>query len=85
MDGWTRASRERTSRGTNTLNEDPLPGADLTLIVPPIESTSFFVIASPRPVPPYLRVVELSAWVNASNSLSVAWGAIPIPVSWTSI
>ena len=40
-----------------------------TPISPPINAASFADIASPRPEPPYLRAVELSAWVNASNTL----------------
>ena len=39
-----------------------------TAIVPPIISTSCLEMARPSPVPPYLRVVELSAWVKAVNS-----------------
>ena len=39
----------------------------------------------PSPVPPYLQVMELSAWVKASKiTLSFSLG-IPIPVSLTAI
>ena len=42
-------------------------------------------IASPRPVPPYFRVVETSAWVNASKILDCLLGLEgPCPVSVTS-
>ena len=41
------------------------------------------LMASPSPVPPYLRVVEVSAWLNASNSLPCCSGAMPMPVSRT--
>ena len=49
--------------------ERRLPSPDLlsTPISPPISSTSCCEIARPRPVPPYCRVVEPSACVNASN------------------
>ena len=40
-------------------------------------------MASPSPLPPYFRVVELSACVNASNSVAWTSGAIPMPVSRT--
>jgi len=36
---------------------------------PPIIWQKRLLIASPRPVPPYLRVVEASAWENSWNSL----------------
>ena len=39
-----------------------------TPICPPISSASRLQIASPSPVPPYLRVVEASAWENGWNS-----------------
>jgi len=40
-------------------------------------------MASPRPVPPYLRVVEPSACWNASNSVGWASAAMPMPSSLT--
>ena len=42
----------------------PRPGSLSTQISPSIMFASFLLMASPRPVPPYLRVVEVSAWVN---------------------
>ena len=59
----------------------PAPGVLSTPIVPPIISTSRLEIASPRPVPPYLRVVELSACEKDWNNRSRASGPMPIPVS----
>ena len=48
---------------------EPVPGPALsTHIVPPISSASRLLMASPSPVPPYLRVVALSAWLNDWNS-----------------
>ena len=41
-------------------------------------------MARPSPVPPYLRVVEESAWTNGSNSRCRWFGSIPTPVSLTS-
>jgi hypothetical protein len=40
----------------------PAPTWLLTWISPPIILTSRWLIASPKPVPPYFRGVELSAW-----------------------
>jgi len=37
----------------------------------------------PNPVPPYFRVIELSAWMKASKSWSWIVGEIPMPVSST--
>ncbi len=38
-------------------------------------------MASPSPVPPYLRVVEASAWTKGANRCAVWSGRIPMPVS----
>src|SRR5438309_1840952 len=40
---------------------EPWPAVDSTQIFPPCISMIRFEIASPRPVPPFLRVIELSA------------------------
>ena len=62
----------------------PLPGSLSTPISPPISSTSRLQIASPRPVPPKRRLVEASAWENASNRRPSCSSVIPMPVSRTS-
>jgi hypothetical protein len=49
-----------------------------------MSSVSCLQIASPSPVPPNLRVVELSAWLNRANSLERASSEMPMPVSRTS-
>ena len=38
---------------------------------------------NPNPVPPNLRVVELSAWVKGWNSRDICFAVIPILVSLT--
>ncbi len=55
----------RVPRGTVNQNVLPFSGWLVTPIWPPISSVSCLQIASPNPVPPYLRVVEPSAWLNA--------------------
>ncbi len=40
-------------------------------------------MASPRPVPPYLRVVLLSAWLKLLNSFWMPASLRPMPVSRT--
>src|SRR5439155_1160808 len=44
-------------RGTVKKNVDPLPSSLSTPMRPPCISTSRFVMLSPRPVPPYSRVI----------------------------
>ena len=51
---------------------------------PPISSTNLLEIVSPRPVPPYLRVIDVSAWLNASKIRDFCSLVTPIPLSWTS-
>ncbi|MBV6475800.1 MAG: hypothetical protein MOGDAGHF_01366 [Rhodocyclaceae bacterium] len=64
-------------------NTDPRPGSLSTQMRPPISSTSALEIARPRPVPPYLRVVELSAWLKGWKSLAHCSGVMPMPLSLT--
>ena len=61
--GWT----PRRAVKWNTL---PAPGSLSTHRRPPIRDTSCTEIVSPRPVPPYLRVVDVSACENASKIAS---------------
>jgi hypothetical protein len=61
----------------------PRPGSLRTDRVPPISSTKCLVMLSPNPVPPYLRDVEASAWVNFSKIYACCFGKMPIPVSAT--
>jgi len=51
------------------LEIPPRLGSLSTVMSPPIIWQKRLLIASPRPVPPYLRVVEASAWENSWNSL----------------
>jgi hypothetical protein len=46
-------------------NSLPRPGVLPTRTSPPISATRRRQIASPNPVPPYLRVDEVSAWAKA--------------------
>ena len=62
---------------------EPVKGRLVNPIFPPIMETSCLEIAVPSPVPPYLLVVDPSAWEKLSNILSCFSFGIPIPVSWT--
>ena len=59
---------DRASAGRRIVKVEPCPGSLATVMSPPIMRQKRRLIASPRPVPPYLRVVEASAWVNSSKS-----------------
>ena len=61
----------------------PTPGSLSSQMRPPISSTSRRQIVSPRPVPPCLRVVDMSACVNGWNSFADCSGVMPMPVSRT--
>ena len=43
------------------MNTEPPPGLSSIQMLPPSNATTLWQIASPRPVPPYLRVVDPSA------------------------
>ena len=62
----------------------PTPGRLCTPTSPPIRVASFLEMASPRPVPPYLRVVDESPCSNERNSRDCCSGVRPMPVSCTS-
>ena len=51
--------------GSRAVNVLPAPGSLVTSMSPPIMRHSRRLMARPRPVPPYFRVVELSAWENS--------------------
>ena len=61
----------------------PRPGVLRTLIVPPISPASRAAMVRPSPVPPYRRVIELSACSNAWKIFRCTSGAMPMPVSST--
>ena len=61
----------------------PEPRVLSAQIRPPINSTKRFEMARPRPVPPYLRVVEASACEKLSKMVDSRSAGMPIPVSET--
>ena len=67
------------------MNVLPLRGALTRRISPPSSRVSSRLIASPRPVPPYLRLVLPSACWNASKMICCLSGEMPMPVSRTDI
>ena len=74
---------EPTSSQTVKLNVLPLPGSLSSQTRPPINSASLREIESPRPVPPCLRVVDMSAWEKGWNSFAACSRVMPMPVSRT--
>src|ERR1700730_5274459 len=59
-----------TATGMAKENIEPCPATDSTQIFPPCISIIRFELASSKPVPPFLRVIELSACWNSWNSLA---------------
>jgi len=68
---------------TSSVNTLPLPWHDVTLKDPPSMCASADEILRPKPVPPYSRVIEWSACVNASKICPISSSVIPIPESVT--
>ncbi len=71
--------------GTIRLKVEPLPGSETTLISPPSSRARLRLMLKPSPVPPYCRVVLLSACWNSLKIRGMASGLIPMPVSSTSM
>ncbi len=61
----------------------PSPGTLVKRISPPRRRAISRLMARPRPVPPYLRLVLPSACWKASKMICCFSGEIPIPVSVT--
>src|SRR6266481_1552940 len=72
-----------TLSGTVKWKVDPTPRADSIQRRPPCSSTIRREIVSPRPVPPFFRVLELSACWNSSKIVCRSASEIPGPVSDT--
>lgn len=68
-----------------TRNREPTPGVLTTPTSPPSRRQNRRTSVSPRPVPPWLRVDELSACSNASKMRPCASSGMPTPVSSTSM
>ena len=85
----SKPSREKSSsssrgwRGTVMMKVDPSPGVLSTSMEPPIMSTTFFVMAMPKPVPSIRFVASLSSRSKGSNRRSRNSGDMPRPVSCT--
>ena len=71
--------------GIVKANTEPRPGSLSTRISPPMRAQSRWQMARPRPVPPYLRVVEESTCENNLNSSFLFSCGMPMPVSRTAI
>ena len=81
---WPWMSPTAFSSGMSNQKVEPRPGCESTPMVPPIRSTMRLQMTRPRPVPPYRRVVELSAWLKGWNRRCTLAAAMPMPVSRTS-
>jgi len=72
-----------TCAGMRAVNVLPSPASLSTSIEPSMSWQNRWVMLRPSPVPPYLRVVDGSAWVNGWKSRLICAAVIPIPVSRT--
>src|SRR5215469_5844753 len=59
--GHAASTCRSTTTGSVKVNVEPSPSCDSTQILPPCISMMRFDIARPKPVPPFLRVIALSA------------------------
>ena len=64
-----------------SVNVLPAPGVEPTVMSPPNSAARRWLIASPSPVPPKRRVIELSACVNGWKSRPICSASIPMPLS----
>ena len=62
---------------------EPTSGVLCTVMVPPMRSTSAWVMYSPSPVPPKRRVVEASPCPKARKRRACTSGVMPMPLSAT--
>ena len=90
--GWMPCRSRRLRSGIATVSvwmvkwkAEPSPGIPLLSahILPPIRLVRRLLMANPRPVPPYLREVEESAWLKDWNSRPIRSAGMPMPVSRT--
>ncbi len=65
------------------MKVEPRPGSLAASISPPSRRAISRLMDSPRPVPPYLRLVVPSACLNASKMTRILLCAMPMPVSVT--
>ncbi len=73
-----------SSKSSVKKNVVPSPGSLSKSSCPPISSINRAEMVRPRPVPPYFRVIEVSAWEKASNIFDFCSLVTPIPLSCTS-
>ena len=73
-----------SSKSIVKKNVVPSPGSECKSSCPPISSINLDEIVRPSPVPPYLRVIDVSACEKASKILAFCSLVTPIPLSCTS-
>ena len=81
--GWPALTAFDTPMRAVKWKQLPRPGSLSTHRHPPIIFTSRSEMVSPRPVPPYRRVVEPSACEKASKIFFCFSAGMPMPVSRT--
>src|SRR5215510_4954096 len=79
--GWT--SVGGFDRHAVNQKVEPWPGVLSTPILPPIMCVSCLAMVNPKPVPPYLQVIDPSTYAKDSKIVVCISGAMPMPVSRT--
>ena len=77
------ASCSGRRKESSTVKVLPWPGVLSTLMMPPIRSTRFLVMAMPRPVPCIWLMRSLSSRLKASKTCFWNSSLMPMPSSWT--
>src|SRR5262249_12708272 len=73
------SARSRTS-GSVRVKAEPLPSSLSATTCPPSSRARRRTMASPSPVPPWRRVLDMSTWRNSSKMYSSASAGMPMPV-----
>lgn len=69
----------RVPMGSNTVKHDPSPTLLDTDMVPSCAFTSCRARDRPRPVPPCVRVLDMSTCLNGRNTASSMFSGMPSP------
>ena len=83
FEGPNEARSPGTSNGIESVIVVPTPTADSHETDPPNARTMFEVMARPRPVPPYSRVLLALAWPKGRKTTPSLSSEMPMPVSST--
>src|SRR5215207_3427389 len=81
--GWFGLKGHVDRTGISKAKVEPRPSVDSTQMRPPCSSTIRLAMLNPSPVPPFSRVLDVSACWNSSKMRACWSGVMPGPVSRT--